>query len=130
MDKMIGRLMNKPSTGNGMRESYAHIPMPRMTNTYMLNGKDKFEDMISSVDDGIYAKNFDGGQVDITSGKFVFCCASALKFSICAESERKPETKVYGTKENKGTRSICTESMERSSIFCVSNSVEIRKAPS
>ena len=77
MDKMNGRLMNKPSTGNGRRESYAHIPMPRMTNTYMLNGKDKFEDMISSVDDGIYAKNFDGGQVDITSGKFVFSANEA-----------------------------------------------------
>ena len=77
MDKMNGRLMNKPSTGNGRRESYAHIPMPRMTNTYMLNGEDKFEDMILSVDDGIYAKNFDGGQVDITSGKFVFSANEA-----------------------------------------------------
>ena len=77
MDKMNGRLMNKPSTGNGRRESYAHIPMPRMTNTYMLNGEDKFEDMIASVDDGIYAKNFDGGQVDITSGKFVFSANEA-----------------------------------------------------
>ena len=77
MDKMNGRLMNKPSTGNGRRESYAHIPMPRMTNTYMLNGDDKFEDMIASVDDGIYAKNFDGGQVDITSGKFVFSANEA-----------------------------------------------------
>ncbi len=77
MDKMNGRLMNKPSTGNGRRESYAHIPMPRMTNTYMLNGEDKFEDMISSVEDGIYAKNFDGGQVDITSGKFVFSANEA-----------------------------------------------------
>ena len=72
MDKMNGRLMNQPSTGNGRRESYAHIPMPRMTNTYMLNGEDIFEDMISSGDNGIYAKNFDGGQVDITSGNFVF----------------------------------------------------------
>ena len=77
MDKMNGRLMNKPSTGNGRRESYAHIPMPRMTNTYMLNGEDKFKDMISSVDEGIYAKNFDGGQVDITSGKFVFSANEA-----------------------------------------------------
>ena len=77
MDKMNGRLMNKPSTGNGRRESYAHIPMPRMTNTYMLNGEDKFEDMIASVDDGIYAKNFDGGQVDNTSGKFVFSANEA-----------------------------------------------------
>ena len=77
MDKMNGRLTNQASTGNGRRESYAHIPMPRMTNTYMLNGEDKFEDMISSVEDGIYAKNFDGGQVDITSGKFVFSANEA-----------------------------------------------------
>jgi TldD protein len=77
MDKMNGRLMNKPSTGNGRRESYAHIPMPRMTNTYMLNGVDKFDDMVMSVEDGIYAKNFDGGQVDITSGKFVFSANEA-----------------------------------------------------
>ncbi len=77
MDKMNGRLMNIPSTGNGRRESYAHIPMPRMTNTYMLNGKDRFDDMVSSVEDGIYAKNFDGGQVDITSGKFVFSANEA-----------------------------------------------------
>ena len=77
MDKMNGRLMNKPSTGNGRRESYAHIPMPRMTNTYMLNGNDKFDDMVMSVEDGIYAKNFDGGQVDITSGKFVFSANEA-----------------------------------------------------
>jgi TldD protein len=72
LDKLNGRLMGMPSTGNARRESYAHIPMPRMTNTYMLNGKDQFNDMISSVEDGVYAKNFDGGQVDITSGKFVF----------------------------------------------------------
>ena len=77
MDKLNARLMGKSSTGNGRRESYAHIPMPRMTNTYMLNGKDKFKDMISSVENGIYAKNFDGGQVDITSGKFVFSANEA-----------------------------------------------------
>ena len=71
-DKLNARLMNSKSTGNARRESYAHIPMPRMTNTYMLNGEDKLTDMISSVDHGIYAVNFDGGQVDITSGKFVF----------------------------------------------------------
>lgn len=76
-DKLNARLMDQNSTGNARRESYAHIPMPRMTNTYMLNGKDKLEDMISSVDDGIYAVNFDGGQVDITSGKFVFSANEA-----------------------------------------------------
>jgi len=69
--------MGQKSTGNGRRESYAHIPMPRMTNTYMLNGKDRLEEMIASVDDGLYAVNFDGGQVDITSGKFVFSANEA-----------------------------------------------------
>jgi len=77
LDKLNGRLMGQASTGNARRESYAHIPMPRMTNTYMLNGEDHFEDMVSSVEDGIYAKNFDGGQVDITSGKFVFSANEA-----------------------------------------------------
>ncbi len=76
-DKMNAKLMNTVSTGNGRRESYAHIPMPRMTNTYMLNGQDSLEDMIASVDEGIYALNFDGGQVDITSGKFVFSANEA-----------------------------------------------------
>ncbi|HIF89566.1 MAG TPA: metalloprotease TldD [Candidatus Thioglobus sp.] len=76
-DKLNARLMGESSTGNARRESYAHIPMPRMTNTYMLSGKDSFEDMIASVDDGIYAKNFDGGQVDITNGKFVFSANEA-----------------------------------------------------
>ncbi len=76
-DKLNAGLMNEKSTGNARRESYAHIPMPRMTNTYMLNGKDSVEDMIASVDDGLYAVNFDGGQVDITSGKFVFSANEA-----------------------------------------------------
>ncbi|SMN16667.1 TldD protein, part of TldE/TldD proteolytic complex [uncultured Candidatus Thioglobus sp.] len=76
-DKMNARLMGLESTGNGRRESYAHIPMPRMTNTYMLNGEDSLGDMIASVDEGIYAVNFDGGQVDITSGKFVFSANEA-----------------------------------------------------
>jgi len=76
-DKLNARLMGESSTGNARRESYAHIPMPRMTNTYMLSGEDSFEDMIASVDDGIYAKNFDGGQVDITNGKFVFSANEA-----------------------------------------------------
>ncbi len=71
-DKHNARLMGTRSTGNGRRESYAHLPMPRMTNTYMLPGKHKPEEVIASVDKGIYAVNFGGGQVDITSGKFVF----------------------------------------------------------
>ncbi|NYT52457.1 MAG: metalloprotease TldD [Candidatus Vesicomyosocius endoextente] len=76
-DKINAKLMDTVSTGNGRRESYAHIPMPRMTNTYMLNGQDSLDDMIASVDYGIYAINFDGGQVDITSGKFVFSANEA-----------------------------------------------------
>lgn len=76
-DKMNARLMGVQSTGNGRRESFAHLPMPRMTNTYMLAGESKFEDLIGSVDRGIYAPHFGGGQVDITSGKFVFSTAEA-----------------------------------------------------
>ena len=71
-DKLNARLMKTSSTANCRRESYAHIPMPRMTNTYMLPGESKLEEMIKSVDKGIYAVNFNGGQVDITSGQFVF----------------------------------------------------------
>ena len=59
-------------TGNGRRESYAHLPMPRMTNTYMLPGESNPQDIVASLDRGIYAVNFGGGQVDITSGRFVF----------------------------------------------------------
>ena len=76
-DSLNARLMNSSVTGNGRRESFAHIPMPRMTNTYMLNGKNSPEDIISSVKHGLYAVNFGGGQVDITSGKFVFSAAEA-----------------------------------------------------
>ncbi|TNG94524.1 metalloprotease TldD [Pasteurellaceae bacterium USgator11] len=76
-DKMNARLMGVAPTGNGRRESYAHLPMPRMTNTYMLAGQSKFEDLIASVEQGIYAPHFGGGQVDITSGKFVFSAAEA-----------------------------------------------------
>jgi TldD protein len=76
-DKMNARLMNRQSTGNGRRESFAHTPMPRMTNTYMLPGTYDPEEIIASVDKGIYAPNFGGGQVDITSGKFVFSASEA-----------------------------------------------------
>lgn len=76
-DKHNARLMGTKSTGNGRRESYAHLPMPRMTNTYMLPGDRKPEEVIASVDRGIYAVNFGGGQVDITSGKFVFSTSEA-----------------------------------------------------
>jgi TldD protein len=76
-DKLSSKLMGIPNTGNGRRESYEHIPMPRMTNTYMLAGTDAPEDIIKSVKRGLYAVNFGGGQVDITSGKFVFSASEA-----------------------------------------------------
>jgi TldD protein len=76
-DKLSSRLMGTPNTGSGRRESYHHIPMPRMTNTYMLNGDDLPEDIIKSVTRGLYAVNFGGGQVDITNGKFVFSASEA-----------------------------------------------------
>lgn len=76
-DKMNARLMGVAPTGNGRRESYAHLPMPRMTNTYMLGGESAPEDIIASVKRGIYAPQFAGGQVDITSGKFVFSASEA-----------------------------------------------------
>lgn len=76
-DSLNSRLMGMPLTGNARRESYAHIPMPRMTNTYMLNGDMPPEEIIKSVKKGLYAANFGGGQVDITSGKFVFSAAEA-----------------------------------------------------
>jgi len=76
-DKLNARLMGQRSTGNGRRESYAHLPMPRMTNTYMQPGPFEADEIIASVDRGLYAVNFGGGQVDITSGKFVFSASEA-----------------------------------------------------
>jgi TldD protein len=76
-DKLNARLTGTAPTGNGRRESYAHLPMPRMTNTYMLAGERDPEEIIASVDKGLYAVNFGGGQVDITSGKFVFSASEA-----------------------------------------------------
>ncbi|MGB5280672.1 MAG: metalloprotease TldD [Arenicellales bacterium] len=76
-DKMNARLMGMAATGNGRRESYSHLPMPRMTNTYMLAGESDPEEIIASVEKGLYAVNFGGGQVDITSGKFVFTSSEA-----------------------------------------------------
>ena len=76
-DKLNARLMGVKLTGNGRRESYAHLPMPRMTNTYMLAGQSDPEEIIKSVKKGLYARNFSGGQVDITSGKFVFSASEA-----------------------------------------------------
>ncbi|CAN7178748.1 metalloprotease TldD [Pararhizobium sp. LjRoot238] len=76
-DRQNARLMGMKPTGNGRRESYAHVPMPRMTNTYMLSGDKTPEEIIASVKKGVYAVSFGGGQVDITSGKFVFGCTEA-----------------------------------------------------
>ena len=76
-DKLNAHLMGQHPTGNGRRESYATIPLPRMTNTYLLPGKYSKDEIIASVDKGIYAVNFSGGQVDITNGKFVFSTSEA-----------------------------------------------------
>ena len=78
-DRMNARLMGVESTGNGRRQSYAHCPMVRMTNTYMLAGDKDPGEILESVEDGIYAVNFGGGQVDITNGKFVFSCTEAYR---------------------------------------------------
>ena len=78
-DRLNARLMGMAPTGNGRRESFAHAPMPRMTNTFMLGGSDDPAELVSRVSKGIYAKSFGGGQVDITSGKFVFSCTEAYK---------------------------------------------------
>ena len=78
-DRLNARLMNTRSTGSGRRESYKHIVLPRMRNTMMLSGKQTQDEMIKSVDKGIFAVSFGGGQVDITSGKFVFNCTEAYE---------------------------------------------------
>jgi TldD protein len=78
-DRLNARLMGMEPTGNGRRESFAHAPMPRMTNTFMLAGQDDPAELLERVKDGIYAKSFGGGQVDITSGKFVFSCTEAYR---------------------------------------------------
>jgi len=78
-DRQNARLMGVPATGNGRRQSYAHAPMPRMTNTIMLGGSVEPGDVVSEVKDGIYAVGFGGGQVDITNGKFVFSCTEAYR---------------------------------------------------
>ncbi len=78
-DRLNARLMNMAPTGNGRRQSFEHSPMPRMTNTFMLAGDKDPADILASVDDGLYAVNFGGGQVDITSGKFVFSCTEAYR---------------------------------------------------
>ena len=78
-DRQNARLMGVAPTGNGRRQSYAHAPMPRMTNTYMLGGAHEPEEIVAAVEDGIYAVDFGGGQVDITNGKFVFSCTEAYR---------------------------------------------------
>ena len=76
-DRQNARLMGVNATGNGRRQSYAHLPMPRMTNTFMENGSYDADEIVASMKKGIYAVNFGGGQVDITSGKFVFSASEA-----------------------------------------------------
>src|SRR5436853_7399553 len=76
-DRLNASLMRMPLTGNGRRESYAHIPMPRMTNTFMLAGESDPDEILRSVKKGLYAVSFGGGQVDITNGKFVFSTSEA-----------------------------------------------------
>jgi len=78
-DRLNAGLMGAAPTGNGRRESYAHLPLPRMTNTFMLAGEDDPEEILKSVDNGLYAVSFGGGQVDITSGKFVFSASEAYR---------------------------------------------------
>jgi TldD protein len=78
-DRLNARLMGVEPTGNGRRESFAHAPMPRMTNTFMRGGNDDPAELLSRVKTGIFAKSFGGGQVDIVSGKFVFSCTEAYK---------------------------------------------------
>jgi TldD protein len=78
-DRQNARLMGAAPTGNGRRQSYAHAPMPRMTNTYMLGGEANPQDIVADLKDGIYAVGFGGGQVDTTSGKFVFSCTEAYR---------------------------------------------------
>ena len=78
-DRLNARLMGVPATGNGRRESFMHHPMPRMTNTFMLAGEEDPEDVLRSVDRGLYAVSFGGGQVDITNGKFVFSASEAYE---------------------------------------------------
>jgi len=78
-DRLNARLMGMAPTGNGRRQSFAHMPLPRMTNTFMLAGQQDPQEIIAAVADGIYAVNFGGGQVDITSGKFVFSCTEAYR---------------------------------------------------
>jgi TldD protein len=78
-DRLNAGLMRSLTTGNGRRESFAHLPMPRMTNTIMQNGEHDPGEILASVKDGLYAANFGGGQVDITSGKFVFSTSEAWK---------------------------------------------------
>ncbi len=90
-DRLNASLMKMPLTGNGRRESYAHIPMPRMTNTFMLAGESEPEDIIRSVKKGLYAVSFGGGQVDITSGKFVFSASEAYLIE-----DGKPTVPVKG----------------------------------
>jgi TldD protein len=107
-DRQNARLMGVTPTGNGRRESFAHIPMPRMTNTYMLSGTDDPAGIVASLKDGIYAVGFGGGQVDITSGKFVFSCTEAyrVKNGVVGEAVKGATLIGDGATALKGIRAI------------------------
>jgi TldD protein len=96
-DRQNARLMGMKPTGNGRRQSYAHEPMPRMTNTYMLAGKHDPEEILASVRDGIFAVSFGGGQVDITSGKFVFNCTEAYRIRDGKKAEAVKGANLIGS---------------------------------
>ncbi|AKC59841.1 metalloprotease TldD [Blochmannia endosymbiont of Polyrhachis (Hedomyrma) turneri] len=113
-DKLNAKLMNMAPTGNGRRESYSNLPMPRMTNTYMLAGESTEEEIISSVNYGIYASNFSGGQVDITSGKFVFSTSEAFLIE-----------KGYITKPVKGVTLIGSGIEVMNQISMVANNLKL-----
>ena len=107
-DRQNARLMGVAPTGNGRRESFAHIPMPRMTNTYMLSGDDDPAGIVASLKDGIFAVGFGGGQVDITSGKFVFSCTEAYRVrnGIIGEAVKGATLIGDGATALKGVRAI------------------------
>ena len=107
-DRQNARLMGVTPTGNGRRESFAHIPMPRMTNTYMLSGPDDPAGILATLRDGIYAVGFGGGQVDITSGKFVFSCTEAyrVKDGVVGEAVKGATLIGDGATALKGIRAV------------------------
>ena len=120
-DRLNARLMGVEPTGNGRRESFAHAPMPRMTNTFMLGGKDDPGEILARAKNGIYAKSFGGGQVDITSGKFVFSCTEAYRDrerqARRADQGRDPDRRRADRAHQGRRRSATTWRSTRASAF-------------